>query len=197
MLRRKDPILSDKVVPLALGATAGLAAGLYFLGRAGRSYLRRHDGEDGLGNLEERIIDVLGKDPVMVERGVEVSALADGIVELSGAVRDEAEARLAVDLAQRVNGVHTVLNRLDLETEERHLRETRRRYDDGDPALHETHWYGLRVGIGTRRQNIETDPPRRDDRVDILERALGTDRSLAALSEDIAAVPNAVQGHST
>ena len=184
MLRRHEPALG-KMIPLAVGATAGLAAGLYFLGRAGRGMMRRRTVGDGLELIEQRVVDALVEDEVIAGRSIEVAALSYGIVEITGEVQDDEEARRVVALAQSVPGVRTVLNRMDVADLEGRLAETRQRYDDGDPALHETHWYGVRVGTGTRRQGRSTDPDQRDDRVDIVERTLDTDRSIEQSSEPI------------
>jgi hypothetical protein len=50
--------------------------------------------------------------------------------------------------------------------------QTRRRLQDGDAALIEKHWYGIRVGTGRRRQGVSTDPERLDDRVERVTRVL-------------------------
>ena len=196
MLGRREPALG-KVIPLAVGATAGLAAGLYFLGRAGRDIMRRRSADNGLEALEQRVVDALVEDETIAGRSLEIAALSYGIIEVTGEVRDDDEARRVVALAQSVPGVRTVLNRMDVEELEGRLAQTRQRYDDGDPALHETHWYGVRVGTGSRRQGRSTDPDQRDDRVDSVERALGTDRSIEQSSDNIPSLPNAVQGHSS
>jgi hypothetical protein len=197
MFRRREPDLTGKFIPLALGATAGLAAGLFFLGRTGRELMRQRSERQGLETVEHRIVDRLIEDDMLADRPIEVGALADGIIELSGSVHTADEARRVVSIAQSVDGVRTVLNRLEVRSMEEHLEDTRRRYASGDASLHETHWYGVRVGTGTRRQGRGSEPAQRDDRVDSIERALGTDRSIDNNSEAVAAMPNAVEGHSS
>ncbi len=83
---------------------------------------------------------------------IDVVPLADGIVELRGTVDTVDEARRAVELAQRPPAVRTVLNRLRVENEEERLARTRRRFAAGAADLHETHWYGMRSGMGRRRR---------------------------------------------
>lgn len=193
---RSEPQISDRIVPLALGATAGLAAGLFLLRRAVRG---RTDGEleAGMIDLEERIVDRLAADDVIRDRAVDVAALTDGIVELTGNVRDDEEADRAVRLAQTTPGVRTVLNRLDVEILEEHLSDTRERLQAGDPALTETGWTGVRVGTGLRRQGRETEPDRASDKVGMIERSLGVNRAVEQTSEPLDKIPPAVEGHTS
>lgn len=177
------------------GAAAGITAGL-ILSRRGAITRRLAVGGEA-GRVESQIQQALREDELLGRREIDVGALTDGIVELSGWVRDEDEADRAVAIAQRVPGVRTVLNRLDVQILEDHLAETRRRFEEEDPSLHETHWYGLRVGMGRRRQGHETDPDQRDDRVDMVSSELGTDRAIEQASEPLDKLPSAVEGHTS
>jgi hypothetical protein len=173
----------DRLWLAAFGAVVGgvSAAGVYLLQRALRRQEEEYDRDEArLAALEERVVDALDAADELNDCPIEVAALADGIVELSGAVRDESESERAVAVAHTVAGVRTVLNRLDVGDLEAHLADNRERYAAGDPALREQHWYGLGVGTGRRRQSPQTDPPRRDDRVDMLDRALDVDRAVEA-----------------
>jgi len=180
---------------VAIGAVAGIAAGLALSLRGRRGW----PGVLGVeaARLEDRVREALETDEVLRNRGLEIGVLAEGIVELTGTVRDEAEADRAVTLARRVPGIRTVLNRLDLEIIEDHLADTRRRFAEGEPSLHETHWYGIRVGMGRRRQGHETDPDRPDDRVPIASRELGTDRAIEQTSERLDKLPTGGEGHTS
>ncbi|MBI4410134.1 MAG: BON domain-containing protein [Gemmatimonadetes bacterium] len=183
--------------PLAIGAGFGIAAGLLLAARRAPLRLLAKLGLDReLGRTEGEAVDRLARDDVLGRRGIEVAALAPGIVELSGRVRDDDEAHRAIQIVQRVPGVRTVLNRLELEVEATHLEQTRLRFAEGDAGLHETHWYGLGVGTGRRRQG-DTDPDRPDDRVSILSRELGTNRAVEQTSEILDKLPSGVEGHST
>ncbi len=82
---------------------------------------------------------------------IHVVPLADGIVELRGVVPTAACSHQAMELAQQPDAVHTVLNKLVVSSEETRLAANRRRFAAGAPALHETHWYGNRRGMGRRR----------------------------------------------
>lgn len=158
---------------LALGVTAGAAAYLAWRRRA-----RMRDVDflpDGLAQLEEDAVAVLGDDQRIGHRAIEVAAVGDGIIELTGDVENIEEAHHAVDVAQSVDGVHTVINRLTLDEPERHMAETRDRFFAGDAALSETQWEGMGVGMGQRRQSDATDPDRRDDHVQAVSRALEPD----------------------
>jgi hypothetical protein len=135
--------------------------------------LRRLAGEQTeLVDLEDRVLDRFLDDAVLSERGIDIGAISLGIVELSGSVATEEEARHAVSLANAVPGVRTVINRLDLDDEVRHLERARRRMDEEEtPAgmLHEGGRYG---GMGRRRQGRQTDPDRPDDSQHIEEVSL-------------------------
>jgi hypothetical protein len=160
-------------IALTVGIAAGAAVGIYFGWREWRRRRIRADAPVGhLAELEEAAVEALRSDDLAGRRAIDVAAVGDGIVELSGVVEEQDEARRAVDIAQRVEGVHTVINRLSVGTVERQLIRTRRRYETGDPALTEPHWYGMRVGMGRRRQSAATDPDRSDDRVDTVTRVL-------------------------
>lgn len=158
---------------LALGVTAGAAAYLAWRRRA-----RVRDVDflpDGLARLEEDAVAALSDDRRIGHRAIEVAAVGDGIIELTGDVENIEEAHHAVDVAQGIDGVHTVINRLTLDEPERHQAETRGRFLAGDAALSETQWEGMGVGMGRRRQSGGTDPDRRDDHVRAVDRALEPD----------------------
>jgi hypothetical protein len=170
---RESESQRGSVVALTLGIAAGAAVGVFFglrEWRRRRVYDRAPAGH--LGRLEEATVDALRSDELAGRRAIDVAAVSDGIMELSGVVEEQDEARRAVDVAQRVEGVHTVINRLSVGTVERQLIRTRRRYQTGDPSLTEPHWYGMRVGMGRRRQSASTDPDRSDDRVEQVSRVL-------------------------
>lgn len=178
-----------------IGASIGLAVGWVLARRTGVTLPGATRRE--LGRLEDRVAWALATEPIFRGRELTVGALTDGIVELVGTVRDEAESDRAVAVAQSVPGVRTVLNRLDLEIVEDHLAETRQRLEAQDPGLRETHWYGFRVGTGRRRQGAETDPDRPDDRVRMVTRELGANRAIELASERLDKMPPGVEGHTT
>ena len=164
---------TDGAVALVVGVAAGAAAAVYF---GWRGLRRRRSRQAELATpfaaLENATVEALRADERAGSRAIDVAALGAGIIELTGTVGTEEEARRAVEVAQRVEDVHTVVNRLEIGAVEEHIVRTRRRFDDGDPALTESHWYGVRVGTGRRRQGVSTDPDRNDDRVDRVTRVL-------------------------
>jgi hypothetical protein len=177
------------------GALVGVATGIALSRRmvraapvAGRREMRR---------LEEAVADALAADLVLGSRSIEVGALTVGIVELTGPVHDEWEAERAVRISQGVPGVRTVLNRLDREVVEDHIAYTQSRLEAGDPSLQGTQWYGMGVGMGQRRQGLQTDPDRPSDKVPLVSRALGTDRAVEQTSERLDKLPTGVEGHTT
>ncbi|HVG44930.1 MAG TPA: BON domain-containing protein [Longimicrobium sp.] len=156
----------------ALGAAGGLALGLLFARSVpiepvreagarlrerardvattfGPGRLRRAVGEeDALAALEDSVLDAFLRDPVLSERGIDVGCISEGIIELSGSVHSAEEGERAVRLVRTLEGVETVVNRMDV-----------------DRAGHERweghmagEWTGRQVGMGQRRQSEETDP---------------------------------------
>lgn len=179
--RTLEDFASHAATPWTLGIAAGVVAGAV-------AYTLRRTGDTGEARsraLEDGVVQVLLRDPVLGSRDIEVGAMGDGIIELVGSVRTEDESRRAIELTQDLPGVTTVLNRLDVGILERHLEDTRARERAGDPALHGQQWYGMRVGTGSRRQAHETDPDRPDDRVPRLTDELGVDRAQEQMSEPI------------
>jgi osmotically-inducible protein OsmY len=151
------------------------AAGVAAAFRPGRLRRAVRD-QDEVTRLEDAVLDAFLADEVLGERGIDVGAISRGIIELSGSVYTDDEADRAVRLAQRVDGVDTVVNRLDVE-DDGHLR-GRFPLRDDDAARRETEWTGLNVGMGRRRQGRDTDPDRSDDSRHIQEVSLEhTDRS--------------------
>jgi len=144
------------------GVAAGLAAATWLGMRIARRRGKLPPGE--LRRLEKSVIRTLREDSILGSRGVDVAAIAPGIVELSGVVDTMEESHHAVDVVQAIDGVRTVVNRLDLG--EFTTRRQRRR--NGGDLAGAQRWYGIGVGMGRRRQGRETDPARRDDKADIV-----------------------------
>lgn len=123
--------------------------------------------------LEERVLEAFRNDPVLSERAIDIGAIDEGIVELTGWVNSEAEADQAVVVTRGTPGVETVVNRLAVRSEEELLQETADRYEDGDPALTEGHWEGQNIGTGRRRQGTSAEFDRHEDpRVELEEAVL-------------------------
>ncbi len=129
---------------------------------------------DPTEELEERVLEAFRNDPILSERAIDIGALDEGIVELTGWVNSSDEAEQAVVITRGVPGVDTVVNRLAIRTEEDLFDEAAENYGEGDPALAEGHWEGQGIGTGRRRQGNSSEVDRHaDPRVELEEKALG------------------------
>jgi hypothetical protein len=127
---------------------------------------------DEAEELEERVLEAFRNDPILSERAIDIGAIDDGIVELTGWVNADDESQQAVVVARGVPGVETVVNRLAVRAEEDLYDELADRYDDGDPSLTEAQWEGQSVGTGRRRQGTSADVDRHEDPRPALEEAV-------------------------
>jgi osmotically-inducible protein OsmY len=128
---------------------------------------------DATEELEERVLEAFRNDPILSERAIDIGAIDDGIVELTGWVNADDEAQQAVVVARGVPGVETVVNRLAVRAEEDLYDELADRYEDGDPSLTEGQWEGQSVGTGQRRQGTSAEVDRHEDsRTDLEEKIL-------------------------
>lgn len=192
VLRQNDSDYSKEALTLAVGAIGGLAIGLLLsrrersdsVGQVGSGLrerarnvarrlrparLQRLSGEQAvLTRLEDSVLDAFLGDSVLSERGIDVGAISQGIIELSGSVFTEEEADRAVHLANSIPGVRTVVNRLDLDNEVGHYRPRGHNEDQGLE-----HGVARVGGMGSRRQGSETDPDRPDDSQHREQRSLG------------------------
>ena len=135
--------------------------------------------------LEERVLEAFLNDPIMSERAVDIGALGEGIIELTGWVYTDEESDHAVTLARGVPGVETVVNRLDVRAEEEEIEENRRRFESGDPALTEARWEGNRVGTGRRRQGTSNEPDRHaDPKVNLEDKWLDEELAMRDAADD-------------
>jgi hypothetical protein len=146
---------------------------------------------NGAEELEERVLEAFRNDPILSERAIDIGAVEDGIIELTGWVNSDDESHQAVVIARGVPGVETVVNRLAIRTDEDLFDDAAHRYEDGDPAFTERHWEGQQVGTGRRRQGNSTEIDRHADPRNVLEdRSLREDNAFMAAAEDI---PDAAQ----
>lgn len=185
MFSRRDEEQSERsgraIWLLAAGAAVGIGAAIWFGLRRGRR-AGRPSGD--LRGIEDSVIDALRRDEMLRGRAIDVAGIASGIVELSGTVESEEEAHHAVDVVQRIPGVRTVLNRLDLNEFEQRL--NRKPPASGSASAAGSRWYGMGVGTGKRRQGVSTEVPLIDDRVELIEEALLSDaeESIEELDEE-------------
>jgi hypothetical protein len=122
--------------------------------------------------LEERVLEAFRNDPILSERAIDIGAIDEGIVELTGWVNADDESQQAVVVARGVPGVDTVVNRLAVRSEEDLYDELSDRYEAGDPSLTEGQWEGQSVGTGRRRQGTSAEFDRHEDPRPELEEAV-------------------------
>ena len=135
--------------------------------------------------IESRVLEAFRNDPILSERAIDIGALGDETIELSGWVNTEDEADHAVTVARGTPGVATVVNRLTIGEEEEMLEENAERVANGDPALTEARWEGQRVGTGRRRQGNSQEGDRHaDPKPHLGERWLSESRALEAAADD-------------
>jgi hypothetical protein len=186
---------SEGMIFLALGAVAGIAAGVVVAQKFGgfsalASKIRERIGagdeeefatdefeeydeeEDDdleseelspLEELEERVLEAYHNDPILSERAIDIGAIDEGIIELTGWVYAATEAEHAVTVARGTPGVDTVLNRLAVRAADDQFEEAAERYEAGDDQLTESHWEGQGVGMGRKRQGNSSEPDRNID----------------------------------
>lgn len=167
------------ILGLGLGVIVGIGlnrrASVMTVGPGSRGPVRRQRpsrihrlaGElEEIDELEDIVLNAFLKDELLGLRAVDVGAISQGIIELSGTVFSDAESKRAMALANAVPGVRTVVNRLVIET-----RAPRSRTE---PSRRTTFSYteGRVGGMGRRRQGLETDPDRPDDSQKLREDAL-------------------------
>ena len=142
---------------------------------------------DGSMELEERVLEAFSNDPILQERPIDIGAISEGIIELTGWVNAESEVAHAVTVARGVPGVDTVVNRVAVRPAEDMLDATARKYADGDPTLTEAHWEGQSVGTGRRRQGNSSEFDRHaDPRPELEDRWNSEAAALDEAVEDIA-----------
>ena len=144
------------------------------------------EGDDVDEVLEERVLEAFRNDPILSERAVDIGAIGEGIIELTGAVHSADESTHAVTVARGVPGVDTVVNRLTARGDEAELDDSARRYAAGDDRLTEARWEGQGVGTGRRRQGNSGELDRHADPKPILEdRSMREMQALAAAADDL------------
>jgi hypothetical protein len=214
--RDDDASLGSVLIGFAAGTLAGLAVGVVVAQRVGglsgltsriRERLRGMEeelGDNGFDDdgfdeydefeeedsvdaeLEERVLEAFENDPVLAERPIDIGAIGEGIIELSGWVNTDQESEHAVTIAAGTPGVDTVVNRLEIGEEEEMLDDNADRYENGDPALRTKRWEGQRVGTGPRRQGTSDEPDRHaDPKPRLEERSLSERNAVRDAADDM------------
>jgi BON domain len=206
-----DSSLASMVTGLTVGALAGFAAGVVLAQKVGgisgiasrvRERFHASEEEERIGGhgysvydddeegedptLEERVLEAFRNDPILSERAIDIGAIGDGVIELTGWVDTEEESEHAVTIARGVPGVETVVNRLAIGAEEQIFEDNARRRESGDPALTEARWEGQRLGTGQRRQGTSDEADRHaDPKPGLEDRWLDEGEALRNSAEDL------------
>jgi len=115
---------------------------------------------------------------------VDIGAIGDGIIELTGWVHEPDEATHAVTITRGVPGVETVVNRLDV----RLAGSDEPLEIEGDPnaPLPGGRWEGQQVGTGRRRQGNSAEPDRHaDPKPELEDRWLSKEQALRDAAADV------------
>ena len=137
--------------------------------------------------LEERVLETFRNDPVLSERAIDIGALGEGIIELTGWVHGHDEVSHAMTVTRGTPGVETVVNRLTVRDAEEELDEAAREYEEENPEGRMAgHWEGQQVGTGRRRQGTSADPDRHaDPKPELEDKWLGTNQALREAADDL------------
>jgi len=161
-MQRRD---REGMLPWAVAVGAGASAAAFTILRYARRR-RQAVATTELDQLEVSAVEALRRDRLTGSCAIDVAALGPGIIELSGVVPTLDIGQRAARLLHALDGVRTVVNRLETGTLEDKLADNRLRRAQGEPALRERQWYGMGVGTGRRRQSAETEPARDGDAVE-------------------------------
>jgi len=203
---REEDSQTSGLLYLAAGAVLGLAAGLVVADRFGgfsalTSKLRERvgraadeEGEDYIDAalaeedqaLEERVLEAFRNDPILSERAVDIGAIGDGIIELTGWVHEPDEATHAVTITRGVPGVETVVNRLDVRVSGSTPSTETEIANDPSAPLPGGRWEGQQVGTGKRRQGNSAEADRHaDPKPELEDRWLSTEEALRSAAGDV------------
>ena len=199
---RDDDSSTSGLLYLAAGAVLGLAAGLVVADRFGGfssitaklrervGRVRDADDEESDAELdeddealEERVLEAFRNDPTLSERAIDIGAIGDGIIELTGWVHEPDEATHAVTITRGVPGVETVVNRLDVRLGE--PEDAEEIDDDPNAPIPGGRWEGQQVGTGRRRQGTSAEPDRHaGPKAELEDRWLSKDEALREAAGD-------------
>ena len=199
---RDDDTTSSGLLFLAAGAVLGLAAGLVVADRFGGfsslterlrdrvGRLREHDDDEYDSEmdedddaLEERVLEAFRNDPTLSERAIDIGAIGDGIIELTGWVHEPDEATHAVTITRGVPGVETVVNRLDVRMAG--AEEPIEIDDSPNAPLPGGRWEGQQVGTGRRRQGNSSEADRHaDPKPELEDRWLSKEKAIRDAAGD-------------
>lgn len=119
--------------------------------------------------LEEGVLRAFRRDAVLSERAIDIGAIGEGIIELSGWVETHEESEHAMAVTRTVPGIVTVVSRLFIGADEPDASDLDEdELDEGAPIPGGV-WEGQRVGTGRRRQGNSSELDRHADPKPVLE----------------------------
>jgi hypothetical protein len=119
--------------------------------------------------LEESVLRAFRRDAVLSERAIDIGAIGEGIIELSGWVETREECDHAMAVTRKVPGIITVVSRLFIGAEEEDASELAEAEIDDSAPMPGGVWEGQRVGTGRRRQGNSGEVDRHADPKPVLE----------------------------
>jgi hypothetical protein len=124
---------------------------------------------EGDSALEEGVLRAFRRDAVLSERAIDIGAIGEGIIELSGWVETHEESEHAMAVTRTVPGIVTVVSRLFIGADEKDASDLDEDdLDEGAPIPGGV-WEGQRVGTGRRRQGNSGEVDRHADPKPVLE----------------------------
>ena len=119
--------------------------------------------------LEESVLRAFRRDAVLSERAIDIGAIGEGIIELSGWVETREESDLAMAVTRKVPGIITVVSRLFIGADEQDESDLDEDEIDESAPMPGGVWEGQRVGTGRRRQGNSGEVDRHADPKPVLE----------------------------
>jgi hypothetical protein len=119
--------------------------------------------------LEESVLRAFRRDAVLSERAIDIGAIGEGIIELSGWVETREESDHAMAVTRKVPGIITVVSRLFIGADEQDESDLDEDEIDESAPTPGGVWEGQRVGTGRRRQGNSGEVDRHADPKPVLE----------------------------
>jgi hypothetical protein len=137
----------------------------------GQRYDRDDFDSDSEGDeaLEEGVLRAFRRDAVLSERAIDIGAIGEGIIELSGWVETHEESEHAMAVTRKVPGIVTVVSRLFIGADEQDASDLDEDELDDSAPIPGGVWEGQRVGTGRRRQGNSGEVNRHADPKPVLE----------------------------
>jgi len=127
------------------------------------------DLESGDSALEERVLHAFRRDAILSERAIDIGAIGEGIIELSGWVETREESEHAMSVTRTVPGIVTVVSRLFIGADEENASDLDEDDLDDSAPIPGGVWQGQRVGTGRRRQGNSGEMDRHADPRPVIE----------------------------